>query len=137
MARKRALVLPGLLLAAIDVVLINVGFGIAWYLRYPLEVGREVAASDYLPISTYFGIQAFLTVCLLLIFRLNGVYGRRRRQGWADEVSGLTSGTLVGVAAMIVAVFYVRPFGYSRLVFVYALVVIVLLLAAARVADRA
>jgi exopolysaccharide biosynthesis polyprenyl glycosylphosphotransferase len=38
---------------------------------------------------------------------------------------------------MIVAVFYLRPFGYSRLVFVYAGVVIVLLLTFARVADRA
>jgi len=135
--RKRALLLPGLLLVTIDIVLINVGFAIAWYLRYRLELGREVAASDYLPISTYFGIQAFLTACLLLIYRLNGVYGRRRRQGWADEVSGLTSGALVGAAIMIVAVFYLRPFGYSRLVFIYACVIITFLLATARVADRA
>lgn len=137
MARKRALVLPGLILAAIDVILINVGFAFAWYLRYQLELGSEVAASDYLPLGSYLGIQAFLTVCILFIFRLNGVYGRRRRQGWADEVSGLASGTLVGVATMIVAVFYLRPFGYSRLVFIYALVIVVCLLAAARLFDRA
>jgi len=136
MARKRALVLPGLILALIDIVMINVGFALAWYLRYRLEFGREVAASDYLPLSSYFGLVAFLTVAILVIYRLNGVYGRRRRQGWADEVSGLASGALVGVATMIVAVFYVRPFGYSRLVFIYALVIIVFLLALARLFDR-
>jgi exopolysaccharide biosynthesis polyprenyl glycosylphosphotransferase len=136
-ARKRIPGPPGFLLAAIDIILINLGFGIAWYLRYRLELFREVAASDFLPISSYFGIQAFLTVCLLVIYRLNGVYGRRRHQGWADEVAGLTSGAVVGVAAMIVAVFYLRPFGYSRLVFIYALAFIVLLLSLARIVDRA
>lgn len=137
MSRKRALFLPGLALAAIDVVLINVGFAAAWYIRYQLGFIREVAAVDFLPLTSYLGIQAFLTVCLLLIYRLNGVYGRRRRQGWADEVSGLVAGALVGVAIMIVAAFYFRPFGYSRLLFIYALLIIVLLLSLARIADRA
>ena len=135
-ARKRALFLPGLLLAAIDVILINVGFAAAWYLRYRLELFREVAAADYLPIDSYLGIQAFLTVCLIAIYRINGVYGRRRRQGFVDEVSGLTSGALVGVAVMIVAVFYVRPFGYSRLVFIYACIIIIAFLSTARLMDR-
>lgn len=137
MARKRAQFLPGLLLAAFDVIFINVGFAGAWYLRYQLEFGREVATRNYLPLSAYFGIQAFLTICLLLIYRVNGVYGRRRGQGWADEVAGLISGALVGVAAMIIAVFYFRPYGYSRLVFVYASVIIILLLVILRVTDRA
>lgn len=137
MGRTRAIFLPGLVLALIDVLLINVGFAFAWYLRYELELFREVAAADHLPLSSYYGLQIFLTVCLLIIYRLNGVYGRRRRQGWVDEVSGLTGGALVGVAIMIVAVFYVRPFGYSRLVFIYACVIIVCLLALARITDRA
>ncbi|HLH74026.1 MAG TPA: sugar transferase [Chloroflexota bacterium] len=136
MSRKRSLVVPGLLLALIDVILINLGFAFAWYVRYKLEVGREVAAADYLPLADYYGIQAFLTVCLLLIYRLNGVYGRRRFQGWIDEVSGITAGASVGVALIVVGVFYLRPFGYSRLVFIYALVVISILLAIARLADR-
>lgn len=136
MARKRALELPGLVLVVIDVLLINIGFSAAWYLRYVLEVGREVAAPDFLPLSDYFGIQLFLTICLLVIYRLNGVYGRRRRQGWIDEVSGITSGALVGTAAMVVFVFYLRPYGYSRLVFIYSLVFIVFLLALARLLDR-
>ena len=136
MSVKRSLAVSGILLAIIDAVLINVGFALAWYVRYKLEIGREVAAADYLPLADYYGIQAFLTVCLLVIYRLNGVYGRRRRQGWIDEVSGITAGALVGVALGVVGVFYLRPFGYSRLVFIYALVVVVVLLALARLTDR-
>lgn len=136
MARKRALNLPGLWLASIDIVLINAGFAVAWYLRYVLQIGREVQADNYTALSDYLGFQIALTVCLLVMFRANGVYGRRRRQGWVDEVSGLTSGTLLGLAAMIVAVFYVRPLGTSRLVFIYAAVVIDLFLSGARAAIR-
>ncbi|HEY8884981.1 MAG TPA: sugar transferase [Chloroflexota bacterium] len=136
MARKRALILPVAALVVIDVLLINAGFAVAWYLRYQLQIGREVAASDYLPLSQYTGIQALLTVCLIVIYRLNGVYGRRRRQGWVDEVTGITTGAVIGVAVMIVAIFYFRPFSYSRLVFIYAGIVIVAFLAVARAADR-
>jgi exopolysaccharide biosynthesis polyprenyl glycosylphosphotransferase len=105
-------------------------------LRYVLQIGREVSADNYSALSDYLGFQIALTFCLLLIFRLNGVYGRRRRQGWIDEVSGLTSGTLLGLAAMIVAVFYIRPFGSSRLVFIYAGVIIDVLLSAERATIR-
>ncbi len=136
MGRKRVVVLPGLAVAGIDAILINAGFAVAWYLRYQLQVGREVAAADYLPLSDYFGIELLLTGCLLLIYWLNGVYGRRRRQGWVEEVSGVTSGALLGVAVMIVAVFYLRPAGYSRLVFIYTAFTIIGLLALSRAIDR-
>src|SRR5436305_11337710 len=106
MARKRAQILPVAALVVIDLLLINAGFAVAWYLRYQLQIGREVAASDYLPLSQYTGIQALLTICLIVIYRVNGVYGRRRRLGWVDEVTGITSGAVIGVAVMIVAIFY-------------------------------
>ncbi len=136
MARRRIVSLSGLALVLLDAALINLGFATAWFLRYQLQLGREVAAPDYLPLSQYYGIQALLTICLLLIYRINGVYGARRRQGWVDEVTGVMSGALLGVAIMIVAVFYFRPFGYSRLVFVYAGFVIVLFLSLARAGGR-
>jgi exopolysaccharide biosynthesis polyprenyl glycosylphosphotransferase len=128
--------LPSPAVALIDLALINAGFGMAWFFRYRLQIGREVAGADYLPLSDYWGIELILTASLLLIYYLNGVYSRRRRQGWIDEVSGITQGALLGIAIMIVAVFYLRPFGYSRLVFVFALVCIVTLLSSARAAER-
>jgi exopolysaccharide biosynthesis polyprenyl glycosylphosphotransferase len=136
MARKRALNVPGAVLAALDFVLINLAFTLSWYARYELKLGREVAAPDYLSLDSYLGIQILLAVSLVVIYRVNGLYGRRRRQGWLDEVSGVTSGALLGIAVLIVAVFYLRPFGYSRLVFVYAAIAIIVLLSLARAGDR-
>lgn len=136
MTRTRAQIVPGLVLAVADCLLINFSFAVAWYLRYVLEVGREVAAADYLPFGDYLGIQILFTLFLLITFRLNGVYGRRRRQGWIDEVSGIVSGSLIATAVLIVWIFYLRPFGYSRLIFVYALFLTSAFLSLARAADR-
>src|SRR5438874_4894389 len=128
--------MPAVVLAILDAMMINLAFALAWYARYELKLGREVAAPDFLALGDYLGIEILLTACLVVVYGVNGVYGRRRRQGWLDEVSGITSGALLGIAVMIVAVFYLRPFGYSRLVFVYAAIAIVGLLSLARAADR-
>ena len=53
MARKRVATLPGYAVAIIDAILINAGFGLAWFLRYELQIGREVAASNFLPLGDY------------------------------------------------------------------------------------
>jgi len=136
MTRSRAQIVPSLVLALADCLLINFGFTAAWYARYVLQIGREVAAADFLPLSDYLVIQALFTTCMLVIFEVNGVYGRRRRQGWIDEVSGIASGAVISSAVLIVLIFYFRPFGYSRLIFIYALVLTTLLLSLSRAADR-
>jgi exopolysaccharide biosynthesis polyprenyl glycosylphosphotransferase len=124
------------LVAASDVVLVNVAFFAAWYARYRLELGAEVAVENFVDWETYSTIQLALTAVLLIVFRLQGLYRMRRGAGFVDEMSLIVNGTLIGIAVMIVGVFYLRPFGLSRLIFVYAGIAIVLLLAVARVVRR-
>jgi exopolysaccharide biosynthesis polyprenyl glycosylphosphotransferase len=125
------------LVAASDVVLINFAFFIAWYARYRLQLGAEVAVENFVAWETYSSIQLALTAVLLIVFRLQGLYRLRRGAGFVDEMGVIAYGTLIGIAVMIVGVFYLRPFGgLSRLIFVYAGVAIVLLLAVARIARR-
>lgn len=137
MGRRRAHLVPSLTLAVADVALIGAGFFVAWWARYVLELGAEVAAANYLPWSAYLSIQLILTAVLLAIFKIQGLYSRRARQNWADELGIIVWGTLVGIAVLIVGVFYFRPFSYSRLIFVYAWLIIVVLLATSRVVERA
>ncbi len=136
MARRRGRLLPTPAQALLDAGLINLGFAGAWWARYQAELGREVTLENYLPWSSYLGLELLLTALLLVVFRLNGLYHLRRGAGWIDEVGLIFSGTTIGSAAMIVAVFYFRPFGYSRLVFVYAWALIIALLAAERLGER-
>ena len=120
-----------------DALLINIGFFVAWWARYVLEVGREVAADNFLPYSAYFGISLALTACLLVIYRFRGVYDRHRRHTWTDDFGSFVWGTLVGIAVLIVVVFYLRPFSYSRLIFIYAWVSISAILALSRAFEGA
>ncbi|HEV8638315.1 MAG TPA: sugar transferase [Chloroflexota bacterium] len=129
--------LPKTLIALTDVVLINIAFFLAWFARYRLELGAEVAVENYVDWETYSTIQLALTAILLIVFRLQGLYRLRRGAGFVDEMGLVVNGTLIGIAVMIVGVFYLRPFGLSRLVFVYAGIAIVLLLGLGRVVRRA
>lgn len=125
------------LVAVVDALTINLAFFLAWYARYRLELGAEVAAQNYVEWSTYSSIQLALTAVLLIVFRLQGLYRLRRGVTWVDEMGIVVNGTLIGIAVMIVGVFYVRPFGLSRLIFIYAGIAIVVLLGLARLLERA
>ena len=48
---------PILLLVIIDGILVNLAFMLAWFIRYELQIGREVAQQDYLPLGSYAGIH--------------------------------------------------------------------------------
>jgi exopolysaccharide biosynthesis polyprenyl glycosylphosphotransferase len=125
-----------LTLVVVDVLCVNVGFFLSWYARYVLEIGSEVSVFNYLSWVDYVGIQAALTVLLVVSVGLRGLYTDRVRQSLTEEMNTILWGSLVAIAVMIVAVFYFRPFGYSRLVFVYAWVLITALLLSVRVVDR-
>ncbi|HEY3107599.1 MAG TPA: sugar transferase [Chloroflexota bacterium] len=135
-ARRRARSLRPSVVAAIDVGLINLAFYVAWYARYRLELGAEIAVENYVDWTTYSTIQLALTAVLLIVFRLQRLYRLRRGAGWIDEMGLVVNGTLIGIAVMIVGVFYLRPFGLSRLIFVYAGLLIVALLGLARWIER-
>ena len=125
-----------LALTLLDVLCINVAFFVAWYLRYVLELGREVSEFNYLTWDSYLWIQATLTVVLVGIFAMRGLYTERARQSLTEEASIIVWGTLIGVALLIVGVFYFRPFGYSRLIFVYAGLLVPGMLLVVRAGDR-
>lgn len=124
---------PVLLLVIIDGVLVNLAFILAWFIRYELQFGREVAQQDYLPLGSYVGIQLTFTALMLVTFWLKGLYRARGRLSWADEFTIFATGSLISVAILIVGVFYFRPFGYSRLTFIYALVLCFVFLTVSRI----
>src|SRR5438093_1262068 len=96
--RRRAGAMTPTLVAVADALLINAGFFLAWYARYRLELGAEVAAENYVEWATYSSIELALTAVLLVVFRLQGLYRQRRGVSLVDEVGLVVNGTLVGIA---------------------------------------
>lgn len=119
-----------------DAIVLNAAFAVAWWVRYELNLGPDVAEANFVSLDTYSPVQIGLTVVLLLVYSFNGLYRQRLGRSWLDEVGSIAIGTTVGVAIMIVAVFYYRPAALSRLMFIYVLVFTVVLLSLLRLLEH-
>src|SRR5436305_659561 len=88
----RALADSGLLVAA---------FIIAYWLRYGLELGRDVIAPEsFKPLSTFYPYIAAFTILTLISFQVRGLYSVPRAATWLDHMRLVTSGSLIGVSAL-------------------------------------
>ena len=128
--RYHKLVTIGLVL--IDVLLINAAFSLAYWVRYELQWFRAVDMTYYAPFQRYIPFAIVLTILLLIMYRLGGVYRQRRGASWFDEAYAILNGTTTGIVFMVFIAYFYRPLSYSRLIFFYAGGFIVLLLSLSR-----
>jgi exopolysaccharide biosynthesis polyprenyl glycosylphosphotransferase len=133
--RYRRLLSTGV--AITDVLLINIAFAIAYWLRYDLQLFASVDEAYFVPYRSFVPISIALTLLLLGIYKLGGVYNQHRGASWFDEVYSIVTGTATGIILMtFVIVFLFRPLFYSRLIFLYASVLIIFLLSISRLGKR-
>ena len=125
-----------LALVVTDVILINIAFVLSHYLRYELQWIRAVAEAYYVPFRAYVPVSIILTLILLIVFRAEGLYDRRRGSSWLDDTYIIFTSTLVGMAIMIFIFFLYRAHFYSRLIFFYALLLIGTFLSLSRLIER-
>ncbi|MBS1245537.1 MAG: putative glycosyltransferase, partial [Chloroflexi bacterium] len=120
-------------LIASDIVLINLALVVSYEIRYEwrLFVGLDPAYNN--PFTVYLPFAVVLTVLLLVTFWLTGVYDQRRGTSLFDTLYSLASGSTIGIMAMIVVTLFLRPLLYSRLIWLYADILIVLFLSASRI----
>lgn len=125
-----------LALVVTDIILINVAFVLSYYMRYELQWIRAVAEAYYVPIRAYIPVALLVTVILLIVFTMEGLYARRRGTTWLDETYTIFTGTLVSMALMIFIFFLYRAHFYSRLIFFYAVLLIGSFLSVSRLIER-
>jgi exopolysaccharide biosynthesis polyprenyl glycosylphosphotransferase len=125
-----------LILVLTDVILINVAFVLSYHMRYELQWIRAVAEAYYVPFDAYVPVSILLTVILLFVFKVEGLYDRRRGSSWLDDIYIISTSTLVGIAIMIFIFFLYRAHFYSRLIFLYAVLLIVTFLSLSRLIER-
>jgi exopolysaccharide biosynthesis polyprenyl glycosylphosphotransferase len=115
----------------VDAVLVNVAFRIAYWMRYDLQLFRSVDPANNVPYSVYIPLVALLTVVLILINRREGAYDVNRPRTFFDEFYAVLNATTTSIMLLIVIAFFRRLF-YSRMIFIYAGVLILVLLTMAR-----
>jgi exopolysaccharide biosynthesis polyprenyl glycosylphosphotransferase len=115
-----------------DVVLINAAFALAYTLRYRLQLFLSVDPAFDNPPDVFVPFQLVLTALLLLALKIDGVYEPRRLGMWLDQMWRIVRATMMAILIMIGITFFYQPFFYSRLIFLYASVLIVAALGAGR-----
>jgi len=123
-------------MALTDVVLINVAFAAAYWVRYELQWFRAVDPAYYAPFRAYIPFALALTVLVMIAYKLGGVYNQPRGASWLDEVYALIGGTTTGILIVTAMTFWFRPLVYSRLMFLWAGLLIVTLLSISRLIKR-
>lgn len=116
-----------------DVVLVNVAFLIAYWLRYDLQLFRSVDPANNVPYKVYLPLVGLLTLVLVFASRREGAYDVRRGRPLVDDFYGLLSATTLAIMLMVVLVFFYRRLFYSRIIFIYAGLAIIVFLGIARI----
>src|SRR5688572_20260913 len=103
----------------IDVLLINLAFVLAYWVRYDLQLFRAVDPAFDVPYAVYLPFALIFTGLLIFVYRQQGVYRLRRQISWIDEFYAIISATATGTIIMIVLIFLYRAAFYSRAIFLY------------------
>ena len=118
---------------AVDLLLINIAFLVAYWVRYGLQWFRQVDPANNAPYVVYLPMVALLAAVFILASRREGAYDVRRGRPLFDDMYGVLNATTTAIMLLVVLVFFYRRLFYSRIIFVYAGILIILLLSAARV----
>jgi exopolysaccharide biosynthesis polyprenyl glycosylphosphotransferase len=120
---------------ASDAALVALGFWLAYWLRYDMHVGGRVAEFSQQPLSFFQGKIVLLAVLVVGLFQIRGLYRMPRWTTLLDEAFGIASGVTIAMAIVILYSFLQR-FYPSRLIFIYAWLLIIALLVLKRVVSR-
>jgi len=123
-----------LLLRISDLVLIGIAFLLSYWVRYQLQWFRAVDPAFQTDFVTYLPFLVALMAILFVSFNFSGVYHRRRDRGWLEEVYTIATATTLGVVTLIILNLIFGELSYSRLIFLYAAVFVVLFLGISRAA---
>jgi exopolysaccharide biosynthesis polyprenyl glycosylphosphotransferase len=121
----------------VDLLLINFALLIAYWLRYDLQLFRGVDPANNVPYSVYLPMAALLTIVLIFANRHEGAYDLTRSHSLSRDLYGVLNATTTAIMLLVVLVFFYRRLFYSRIIFIYAGILILIFLGLARVARHA
>lgn len=122
---------------AIDVLLINLAFIVAYLARYEWELLRDVVTPDsYRPWTAFWPLEVALTVITIGAFWARGVYSQPRGARWLDQMSKVTGGSLAGIAIVVLGLLIFTPVLPSRLLFPFTLIAMIVIFGVERFAIK-
>ena len=117
-----------------DLLLFNGGFALAYLIRYQWQWLRPVTFFE--PFADYLGQLLLLNILLIFTFAQVRVWRRKRGEFWVDELSRITYAVAAGIGLLSMIAFFVQPTPFSRLMYFWAFLAIVMLIGLARLLRR-
>lgn len=125
------------LLVLTDVVLIYLAFVLAYFVRYEMQWFRAVDPVFQLEFHQYRQFSIALILILPISFYFSGVYPYRPGRSLVEELYAIGTATTAGILVLITVALFFRPLLYSRLIFLYAAFLIIVLLGVSRLTIQA
>ncbi|NDJ62169.1 MAG: hypothetical protein GYB67_13660, partial [Chloroflexi bacterium] len=126
---------PGLM-PFVDALLALAAFGLAYVVRYDLQLLRQVYEFNRAPFGPYIPFAAIFVGWLYLSYRGNGLYKQARGRSWLEDVYTIINGVTNATVVVMAISFIFQPLVFSRLMMIYVAAITIVLLAMARAVQR-
>lgn len=124
------------LMPLVDALLAFAAFGLAYFVRYELQLIRAVLEFNRAPFEPYLPYAAVYIAWLYLYYRGSGLYKPIRGRSWLDETYTILNGVTNATVVLLAISFVLQPLVFSRLMIMYAAAITIALLSLTRVARR-
>jgi GT2 family glycosyltransferase len=98
---------------AVDILLINLSFVLAYYLRYALV---PLLVKPLFSISIYRGFMIFVNIVCLFSFAFSGLYRSVRKTSFARDLIRVSRAILLSSLVIMAATYLTRTVAYSRVI---------------------
>jgi exopolysaccharide biosynthesis polyprenyl glycosylphosphotransferase len=120
----------------VDIVLALTAFGLAYFIRYRLQILLPVGERNQASFGPYLPYAVVYALWLYLNYSGSGLYKSIRGRAWLEEVYTIVNGVTNATVVLLGLFFLFQPQVSSRLMLVYVAIITIVLLAAARAIRR-
>jgi len=124
------------LMPTVDAVLAFAAFGIAYFVRYELQLIAPVLEFNRAPFEPYLPYAVVYILWLYLNYRGSGLYKHIRGRSWLDESYTILNGVTNATVVLLAISFVLQPLVFSRLMILYVAAITIVLLSLARAIRR-
>lgn len=124
------------LMPLVDAILVFAAFGLAYYVRYELQILRPVFEANIATFTPYIPYVFIYAIWQFINYRGDGLYKAVRGRPWLEEVYIIINGATNATVIIMALSFFLQPIVFSRLMLIYAAAITIMLLSATRVIQR-
>ena len=133
---ERPTIEPRWLFPLIDGALAFIAFGLAYVLRYELQIIRPILDPIQREFAPYIPFAAVYALLIWLNYQRNGLYRNIVGRAWLEEIYLIASSVAVSIVIVLAMFFILQPLATSRLMLIYVAALTVIVAAISRLIRR-